>query len=227
MTNKLPLRPPRPPASFFNGGHTDYPTTELVRGMITVVTTPGNSAYFVDPNLQTKSHGIQPYKPVAIGDYEEDTSIVPTPYPGATAGSARDAKFDGGSSEIAAAFLVGVSPSNKNGSGQNSGGVHNLPRFLERWTGTAAIRGSIVVMYESRVADEPWGLRFYGPPTRLWGFNTLFGTDQRYPPQMPLVMSYRRVDFTDLTKAQYDALKAALPSGSGSTGAIQITPPGP
>lgn len=155
----------------------------------------------------------------------EDTSIVPTPYPGATAGSARNAKFDGASSEIAAAFLVGVTPSNKNGSGQNSGGVHNLPRFLERWNGTSAIRGSIVVMFESRVADEPWGLRFYGPPTRLWGFNTLFGTDQRYPPQMPLVMSYRRVDFTDLTKAQYDALKAALPPGSGSTGASQITPP--
>jgi hypothetical protein len=114
---------------------------------------------------------------------------------------------------------VGVTPSNKNGSGQNSGGVHNLPRFLEDWNGTAAIRGSIVVMYESRVADEPWGLRFYSPPTRLWGFNTLFGTEQRYPPQMPLVMSYRRVDFTDLTKAEYDAMKAALPSGSGSTGA--------
>lgn len=155
-----------------------------------------------------------------------NTSIVPTPYPGASAGTAtRSSKFAGGSAEIAAAFLVGVTPSNKNGSGQNSGGVHNLPRFLEKWNGTAAIRGSIVVMYESRVADEPWGLRYYGPPTRLWGFNTLFGSQQRYPPQMPLVMSYRRVDFTDLTKAQYDALKAALPSGAGSTGAAQMTPP--
>ena len=147
-----------------------------------------------------------------------NTSTVPSVYPGAAAGSARDTKFGGGSAEIAAAFLVGVTPSNKNGSNQNSGGVHNLPRFLETWGGTAAIRGSIVVMFESRVADEPWGLRFYGPPTRLWGFNTLFGSEQRYPPQMPIVMSYRRVDFTDLTKAEYDAIKAALPEGAGSTG---------
>ncbi len=147
-----------------------------------------------------------------------NTSTVPSVYPGAVAGSARDTKFGGGSAEIAAAFLVGVTPSNKNGSNQNSGGVHNLPRFLETWGGTAAIRGSIVVMYESRVADEPWGLRYYGPPTRLWGFNTLFGEQQRYPPQMPIVMSYRRVDFTDLTKAEYDAIKAALPSGAGSSG---------
>jgi hypothetical protein len=147
-----------------------------------------------------------------------NTSTVPTVYPGATAAAARDTKFGGGSAEISAAFLVGVTPSNKNGSNQNSGGVHNLPRFLEVWGGTAAIRGSIVVMYESRVADEPWGLRYYGPPTRLWGFNTLFGDQQRYPPQMPMVMSYRRVDFTDLTKAEYDALKAALPSGAGSSG---------
>ncbi len=155
------------------------------------------------------------------------TSTVPSLYPGATAGSARNTKFSGTSSEIAAAFLVGVTPSNKNGSGQNSGGVHNLPRFLEQWSGTAAIRGSIVVMFESRVADEPWGLRYYGPPTRLWGFNSLFGSEQRYPPQMPLVMSYRRVDFTDLTVAQYNAIKAALPSGAGSTGASQMTPPSP
>ncbi len=147
------------------------------------------------------------------------TTIDTSLYGGGVATRSMTMKFDGTSSEISAAFLVGVTPSNKNGSNQNSGGVHNLPRFLERWTGTAAIRGSIVVMYESRVADEPWGLRFYGPPTRLWGFNTLFGIEQRYPPQMPLVMSYRRVDFTDLTKAQYDALKAALPSGAGSTGA--------
>jgi hypothetical protein len=158
-----------------------------------------------------------------------DTKIIPSTYPGATPSTdPKDVKFDGRSSEISAAFLVGVTPSNKNGYSQNSGGVHNLPRFLEKWTGIAAIRGSIVVMFESRVADEPFNLRVYGPPTRLWGFNSLFGTQNRYPPQTPFVRSYRRVDFTEISNregdyssaaAEFAALKAALPTGAGTTGA--------
>ena len=160
-----------------------------------------------------------------------NTSIMPSTYDGATPSiTAKDVKFNAPKSEIAAAFLVGVTPSNKNGYSQNSGGVHNLPRFLEHWTGTAAIRGSIVVMFESRVADEPFNLRVYGPPTRLWGFNSLFGTQNRYPPQTPFVRSYQRVDFTDITNregdyasaaAEFADLKAHMPTGAGTTGSAR------
>ena len=123
-----------------------------------------------------------------------------------------------GNIEIAAALLMGLSPtnptSNRDGTGSlgdSSGGVHNFPRFLEKWGGgrNVFIRGSLVSLFESRVATEPWNTDFYGPPNRLWGFNDLF-LDGRYPPGTPRVMSYRRVDFTNLDEAGYQATKQSF-----------------
>ena len=112
--------------------------------------------------------------------------------------------------EISAAFLTGITPSNKNGNGQSSGGAHNLPRFLENWSGKSTyIRGSLVCLFESRIFTEPYdsSIGYYSPPTRNWGFNSLFRQGV-YPPGTPKVQSYRRVDFTDLTAAQYAAQRA-------------------
>ncbi len=119
-------------------------------------------------------------------------------------------KFLSSNTELSTAIMTGLVPSNLNSSGYYSGGAHNFPRFLEQnSSGTqrvVAIRGSLVAMYESTVAIEPWSLRLYDAPVRLWGFNDLFANGQ-FPPLTPKVMSYRRVDFTDITKSQYDALK--------------------
>jgi hypothetical protein len=90
-----------------------------------------------------------------------------------------------------------------------------LPRFLEDWspnsstTYTVAIRGSMVSMFNSRIATQPWKLTYYSAPTRQWGFDAIFGNGN-FPPYSPKVMSYRRVDFTDLTAADYAAAKARL-----------------
>lgn len=116
-----------------------------------------------------------------------------------------------GSAEIAAAFLIGNVPTSNTA---YSGGAHNLPRFLEDWapgssTYTVAIRGSMVSMFSSRIATQPWKLTYYGAPTRQWGFDGIFGNGQ-FPPYSPKVMSYRRVDFTDLTATEYATRKAAL-----------------
>lgn len=113
--------------------------------------------------------------------------------------------------EVAAALLVGASPTNKNGTGRTSGGAHNLPRFLENWGGKSVfIRGSLVALFETRIFTEPHGVTgYYSPPDRNWGFNTLF-RDGRYPPGTPRVLSYRRVDFTDLTAAEYEAAKTSF-----------------
>jgi hypothetical protein len=113
--------------------------------------------------------------------------------------------------EISAALLTGLTPTNKTGTGTTSGGAHNLPRFLENWSSKSTfIRGSLVALYESRVFTEPHNSSsYYSPPTRNWGFNTLF-RDGRYPPGTPRVMSYRRVDFTDLTAAEYATAKASF-----------------
>lgn len=112
--------------------------------------------------------------------------------------------------EVAAALLVGLNPTNKKGDGKTSGGAHNLPRFLENWTNrTVFIRGSLVALFENRIFTEPHGGGYYSAPQRNWGFNSMF-RDGRYPPGTPRVMSYRRVDFTDLTAAQYEAAKASF-----------------
>lgn len=105
--------------------------------------------------------------------------------------------------EISAALLTGLTPTNKNGTGKTSGGAHNLPRFLENWGGKSVfIRGSLVALFESRIFTEPHGSGYYGAPNRNWGFNDLFKSG-RYPPGTPRVMSYKRVDFTDLSATKY------------------------
>jgi hypothetical protein len=91
-----------------------------------------------------------------------------------------------------------------------SGGAHNLARFLENWGGRAVyIRGSLVALFESRMADEPWRIDYYGAPARNWGFCDLL-QNGTFPPGTPRVISFRRVDYTDLTKADYDAALAGL-----------------
>lgn len=123
----------------------------------------------------------------------------------------RTTKFLSGSTELSTAIMTGLVPSPMDGLGYYSGGAHNFPRFLENnSSGTQrvmAIRGSLVAMYESTVGVEPWSLRVYDAPIRLWGFNDLFANGQ-FPPLTPKVMSYRRVDFTDINKADYNALKS-------------------
>jgi hypothetical protein len=113
---------------------------------------------------------------------------------------------------VAAAILTGISPTNKDGSARMSGGAHNLVRFLENWSsGSRAvyIRGSLVSLFESRVAMEPWRIDYYSAPIRNWGFSDLL-MNGRYPPGTPRVISYRRTDYGDLTKTEYDNALSGL-----------------
>lgn len=124
--------------------------------------------------------------PDAVGSSPSFLSVKDDPPSWDQVKTFRTTKFPAAPTEISAGFILGLTPSAKNPTsvskdGQNSGGLHNLPRFLESWkdpaTGnsvTCAIRGSMVVMFESQVAWEPWSLRVYEPPTRFWGFNNLF-----------------------------------------------------
>ena len=113
--------------------------------------------------------------------------------------------------EISAALLTGISPTNPTlgTKGESSGGAHNFPRFLENWGHPTYIRGSLVSLFESRIASEPWSTDYYSPPARNWGFNDLFA-EGRYPPGTPRVMSYRRVDFTNLNDASYQTVKSSF-----------------
>ncbi|MFI5335278.1 MAG: hypothetical protein ACHQ5A_00720, partial [Opitutales bacterium] len=109
--------------------------------------------------------------------------------------------------EIAAAFVTGLVPTSSSAS---SGGVHNLPRFLENWGGyTVLIRGSLVAMYNTKTATGTFNGTYYSPPTRSWGFDSIF-QNGTYPPLTPRVMSYRRIQFGSLSAAAFTAALHSL-----------------
>jgi hypothetical protein len=88
--------------------------------------------------------------------------------------------------------------------------VHNLPRFIEHWgTNSVAIRGSLVSLYTSKVAVGPWAQRYYSAPRRVWGFDQTFANGT-YPPLTPRLMSFRRVEFTDLSPTEYQTERHTL-----------------
>ncbi|MBI5771528.1 MAG: hypothetical protein HZA93_27390 [Verrucomicrobia bacterium] len=115
--------------------------------------------------------------------------------------------------EIAAAFISGTNSTSPDATGtqEYSGGVHNMPHFLENWgSNTVAIRGSLVSMYNSRVATGAWSISYYSAPIRRWGFDLTFANGT-FPPICPQVVSYRRVDFTYLANgAEYATELARL-----------------
>ena len=109
--------------------------------------------------------------------------------------------------EYATALLVGLQPTIDIA---NSGGAHNLPRFLENWSGkTATMRGSLATLYSSKVATQPWSTDYYGAPNRNWGFDQIF-KNGNYPPITPKVMSYRRILFTTLSQSAYTTARHNL-----------------
>jgi hypothetical protein len=116
--------------------------------------------------------------------------------------------------EVSAAIVTGLLPTNAGGNTNSSGGAHNLPRFLENWgSKNLYIRGSLVALYECEVDLSTWSTAYYNPPNRTWGFNQLFAGGT-YPPGTPLVRTYRRIDYRDLTKTEYETAVATLPWSS-------------
>ena len=111
--------------------------------------------------------------------------------------------------EVSAAFLTGVVETSGTSNSQYSGGVENYPRFHEKWSGKSLrYRGSIVALFASEIALGTWAQSKYGAPRREWGFNSMFGSQRRYPPGTPIIRTFRRLDYRDITEAEYNALKA-------------------
>jgi hypothetical protein len=108
--------------------------------------------------------------------------------------------------EVAAAFLTGNVPTTTNGVSY-SGGVENFPRFHENWSGIRfRYRGSMVALFNSTAATGPWSSARYSAPTREWGFSQMF-QQGRQPPGTPMLRTFRRVTYGDLTTAQFNALR--------------------
>lgn len=138
-------------------------------------------------------------------------------------GTEYDEKLPTVDTEVSTALLMGIVPSNHNPAGltdgppslganqQYSGGAHNFPRMLESWNGNDLyIRGSMVALFESRVAMEPWNLRVYTAPNRYWGLHENLRNPNHDVPLEPIVLNAQRMRYRELTPAQYAAQKIVL-----------------
>jgi hypothetical protein len=105
---------------------------------------------------------------------------------------------------VNAAFLAGiVQTTNLAGVKRYSGGVENFPRFLENWTGrTFTYNGSMVSMFQSRLATNFWGnTTYYNPPRREWAFDQNFLDYTKLPPCTPQVRKLMRNGWTVVAAA--------------------------
>jgi hypothetical protein len=147
-----------------------------------------------------------------------DASIVPAQLPNlsdtvANPGSsaARDTKFQPAETEISTCLLTGIVPTKNS---QTSGGVHNFPRLLEDWsTGgpyTLYIRGSMVAMFQSQVATEPWSIRYYQGAVRSWGLHQSLRDVHHHIPLEPIVLGASRMHYREITAAQFNTVKTQI-----------------
>ncbi len=93
---------------------------------------------------------------------------------------------------VNACFITGFVPSRNN---HYSGGMENLPRYLEQWSDkTFYYRGSIVQMWESQKATGIWyyGGYFFTSPIRDWAFDEMYLDPTNLPPATPMVNAVQR-----------------------------------
>ena len=82
-----------------------------------------------------------------------------------------------------------------------SGGLENLPRFLEKWSGvTFTFRGSIIDLWFSRQATSSWVYgSWYTAPNRNWGFDTDLLDPANWPPGTPRVHIIERGNWRQIS----------------------------
>jgi len=69
-----------------------------------------------------------------------------------------------------------------------NGGMHNFPRFLEKWSARWNFVGSLVPLYHSTQAMGPYNANsvIYSPPLRNWAFDSTFLDQNKLPPGTPM-----------------------------------------
>jgi hypothetical protein len=86
------------------------------------------------------------------------------------------------------AMIAGI---NETKVGKYNGGLENLPRFHENWSGKiCTVSGSLVNLWYSQYATGDWSIGgdFYNAPTRVWSYDTAFNTVANLPPFTPMVV---------------------------------------
>ncbi|HTD88409.1 MAG TPA: hypothetical protein VK850_17685 [Candidatus Binatia bacterium] len=92
-----------------------------------------------------------------------------------------------------------------------SGGMENFPRFLEDWDSpacTVTYNGSMVVMFESKYATQPWGNIgvYYDPPVRNWAFDNNFKYPDKLPPATPTAYVLTRGEWNIQSASKFVSL---------------------
>ncbi|HHI02044.1 MAG TPA: hypothetical protein ENL22_00815 [candidate division Zixibacteria bacterium] len=75
-----------------------------------------------------------------------------------------------------------------------NGGLENLPRFLENWSGRDFVfKGSLVNLWNSQQAVGPWSYgSYYKAPNRIWSYDTDLDNPANHPPETPTVQVFQR-----------------------------------
>lgn len=83
--------------------------------------------------------------------------------------------------------LAGVPDAGNPTESRLNGGMHNFPRFLERWNARWNFAGSLIPMYNSTQAVGPYNSSstIYSPPIRNWAFDSTFLDPNKLPPATP------------------------------------------
>lgn len=99
--------------------------------------------------------------------------------------------------QVNASYMTGNVETGAHGNGY-SGGLENLPRFLEKWTSvTFTWRGSAVDLWYSRQAIGAWTYgTTYTAPNRNWAFDADLLNIANLPPGTPLVNIVQRSQWT-------------------------------
>jgi len=105
--------------------------------------------------------------------------------------------FDATTTTINAAILTGTVPSTGNDAASFSGGIHNLPRLLEDWSGQSLwLNTSLVRLWDSQMATNQFRNPpafspapvnpYYNPPTRHFSFDARYQGPAFTPPGIPV-----------------------------------------
>ncbi len=88
---------------------------------------------------------------------------------------------------------------NTNSTSSNfNGGLENLPRFLEDWSGkNLNWIGSAICLWNSGQATGNWDGSYYDAPNRVWSFDTDFLDPNKLPPQTPTVRVFQRSNWSE------------------------------
>ena len=82
--------------------------------------------------------------------------------------------------------------------GSYNGGLENLPRFLEDWSGrTFTYKGSLIDLWQGQQTTGAWqyGSPRYTAPNRVWSYDTDFNDPANLPPGTPRVRTLARTQW--------------------------------